>query len=169
MRPHMTAVAYGGPDPGSHGHADPPGTPNTLSCMARFEDAPRLGSVRRAGIMGGDEQVKFPPFPGDDLEASGPALPDLRSHCRVRARQGQRGPDRALSPGAPRCARPSAGVIGRWIRWYARRRPCERRLPALESTDGTIIASATPSAMATIGAGKRCTGALTNQPGLGSG
>jgi hypothetical protein len=51
--------------------------------------------------MGGDEQGKFPPVPGDRLAASGDTLPDLPPYCCAPARQGQRGPDRALPPGAP--------------------------------------------------------------------
>jgi hypothetical protein len=76
-----------------------------------------------------DEQVKFAPFPGDRHPAAGHALPDLPPHRRVPAREGQRGPDRALPPGPSRSARPPFPVAGRGDPRTVRR--CRRgRLPA---------------------------------------
>jgi hypothetical protein len=69
---------------------------------------------------GGDEQVQFPPFPGDRNPSSGYPLPDLPPHSRVPTRQPQRGPDRALPPGPSGSARPAVPVIARADRVSAR-------------------------------------------------
>ena len=59
------------------------------------------GHFEGAGIMGCDEQIKFPQLPGDRHPSSSHALPDLLSHGRLPAGEDQRGPDRALPPGSP--------------------------------------------------------------------
>lgn len=76
----------------------------------RVVQAHRQNQCGGAGIMKGDEQFTFPPLPRDHYPPSGHTLPDLPPHHRLPARQGQRGPDRALPPGPSRSARPTFPV-----------------------------------------------------------
>jgi hypothetical protein len=77
-----------------------------MSASSREECAWHRGRSSGSWHHRGDEQVKFPSFSCDRHPASGCALPDLRPHCRIPARQDQRGSDRALPPGPSRNARP---------------------------------------------------------------
>ena len=67
---------------------------------------------RGPGIIEANEQVTFPPLPCDRYPAAGHPLPDLPPHRRLPARHPHRDPDRALSPGPSRNARPRIPVAG---------------------------------------------------------
>ena len=91
-------------------------------------------SVSLAWHHRGDEQVRFPPFPGERYPSSGHPLPDLPPHRRVPARRSQRGLDRALPPGPPRSARPAVPVTVRGgdtalISLFRKRPPPRTTLP----------------------------------------
>jgi hypothetical protein len=83
-----------------------------MDAVGRARSA-RQGHSGEAGIIRGDEHVKFPALPCDHHPASGHALPDLPPHRRVPAWEPQRGPNRALPPGPPRSARPPCPVADR--------------------------------------------------------
>jgi hypothetical protein len=88
------------------------GLTHSSAASRAYASIRKHGQPEGAGIMGCDEEIKFPPLPCDCDTASGHALPDLPPHGRVPAGKSQRGPDRALPPGPSRSARHSFPVVG---------------------------------------------------------